>query len=107
MEKERIDLAYALREDPLCLGVAWRIRGESDLWDWQNDNDLGLDLDGCDEAGPIEAEKLVVSEEGHYVILDEGGEWPEEKEGVPLTEAIACLKRCHPYLFPSLCASRA
>ena len=99
MAKETFNLAHALGEDPLCLGVAWRVRPGEDLWNYQNDNDLGLDLEGYDEAGGIEAERLTADEAGHYIIIDEAFGDMEDGAAAPLNTVVALLKECHPTLF--------
>ena len=92
-------LEYALMEDPLCIGVAWECRKGSGLYNYQNDNDLGLSYDGI-EGVSIEAERIPLGDQGHYMLLDLGDyEDMEDGGSADLDTVKALLKECHPNKF--------
>ena len=92
-------LEQCLMDDPLCMGVAWECRKGSGLYNYQNDNDLGLDVDGI-EGVLINAERLPLGDQGHYMLLDlENCQDMEDGAATDLDTVKALLKECHPTLF--------
>lgn len=92
-------LEHCLMDDPMCMGVAWECRKGSGLYNYQNDNDLGLDADGI-EGVSIEAERVPLGDKGHYMLLDLGDcQDMEDGAAADLGTVNALLKECHPTVF--------
>lgn len=92
-------LKHCLMDDPKCMGVAWECRKGSGLYNYQNDNDLGLDAEDI-EGVFIEAERIPLDDRGHYMLLDLGDcQDMEDGAAADLGTVKALLKECHPPLF--------
>ena len=92
-------LLNQLRDNPLCVGFAWEASPGSGKYEYQNDNDLGLDADGL-EGVVIEAEKIPLGD-GRYMLLDSSfaGDGEGSERAADLDTVKALLKECHPHLF--------
>ena len=94
------DLEHALFEDPLCLGICWELKKGSGEYEYQNDNDLGLDRENY-EGCVAPCEKVFIGDQGHYMLIDRGFEDPTTmaKNAPDLATVQALLKECNPNLF--------
>ena len=92
--KKTINLARAMLHNSKCLGYAWQMtRGK---YDYQNDNDLGLDLDAINGKMPYN-KKVYVG--GGYYFYVMRGLWGESHTATTLKMVAILLKECHSALF--------
>lgn len=90
----KVNLAKALCKSKKCIGFAYQTsKGHYDI---QNDNDLGLDLEGID--GKQTYNKKVYVGNGYYYYVMRGL-WGKSHTEVTLSMATILLKECHPHLF--------
>lgn len=96
---KKVNLAKACCENKKCLGYAWQMtKGK---YEYQNDNDLGLDLEGIDCLLPYN--KKVYVGNGYYFYVMRG-KWGSEEDKtsnawVTLKMVAILLKECHSALF--------
>ena len=91
---KKVNLAKAMLKNKKCIGFAYQTsKGHYDI---QNDNDLGLDLEGIDSMQPYN--KKVYVGNGHYFYVMRGL-WGKSDSEVTLSMATILLKECHPHLF--------
>ena len=93
---KKVNLAKAV-QNKKCLGYCWQMtKGK---YEYQNDNDLGLDLDAIDCHLPYN--KKVYVENGYYFYVMRGiwGEPENETLGVSLYMVKLLLKECHSHIF--------
>lgn len=92
---KKINLAYALCKNSNCLGFI--IQYPNGKCIYQNDNDLGLDLDGINYL--VEYKEKLFLYKRHYVyFLEENGD--DDGKGVDLELAKALIKECHNDFIP-------
>lgn len=97
MKRKKINLAKALTNNKCCLGFIFRFSNNS--WFYQNDNDLGLDLDGIDLLQPY-IKKIYIYKR-YYVYQMVGGYEPSPNEPkASYKTVIALLKECHKHIIP-------
>lgn len=90
-----VNLAKALTKNSNCWGFIYPVA--NDLYQYQNDNDLGLDVEALD--GPAYYIKKVFITGRYYAyLLLQGNEYVED--GVPLETVKALLHECHKYWIP-------
>ena len=97
--KKTINLARAMLHNSKCLGYAWQMtRGR---YEYQNDNDLGLDLEAIDCE--LRYNKKVYVGNGYYFYVMRGLWGNKEDEiknaWVSLNMVAILLKECHSTLF--------
>ena len=88
-------LAKALRNKN-CWGYIYPT--EDGLYDYQNDNDLGLDIDSLDERLVYTQKVFIVGRYYAYLISAEEG--VGDQEGIPLETIKALLHECHKHVVP-------
>ena len=90
-----VNLAKALTKNSNCWGFIYPVA--NGLYQYQNDNDLGLDLEALD--GPAYYIKKVFITGRYYAyLLLQGNEYVED--GVPLETVKALLHECHKHWIP-------
>ena len=91
---KKIDLSKAMLKNKNCLGFIWRFK--SGRYGYQNDNDLGLDLEaikGCQKY----VKKIFI---GKYYIYQVYGGFEDDGTGAGLATIKALLKDCHHFILP-------
>ena len=91
----KVNLAKAMTKNKKCLGYVWRVG--KNLYEYQNDNDLGLDLESINM--PIAYNKKVYVGNGYYFYVMRGNWAYDNANGVSLSMATLLLKECHSWLF--------
>ena len=90
-----INLAKALLKNKNCLGFICKFTNGK--YFYQNDNDLGLDLDALNQK--IEYKRKIYLYERYYCyLIVDGGE--DDGLGMDLGTAKALLKECHKHTIP-------
>lgn len=91
----KINLAKALYKNSNCLGYI--LRFNNGKCTYQNDNDLGLDLEALDQT--IEYKEKIYLYKRYYVyyIVDD---IDDDNSGVDLELAKVLLKECHKHFIP-------
>ena len=96
---KKVNLAKAVRHNKKCLGYAFRIWGNR--YEYQNDNDLGLDCEGIDCLQTYN--KKVYVGNGYYFYVLRGVYGSKEMAQSPyyptLNMVALLLKECHSFLF--------
>lgn len=92
---KQVNLAKAITKNKKCIGYVWKVG--KNLYEYQNDNDLGLDLECIDM--PMTYNKKVYVGNGYYFYVMRGNWEYENANGVSLSMATLLLKECHKYLF--------
>ena len=87
---KKINLAMALCKNQNCLGYI--VQFSNGKCAYQNDNDLGLDLDAINEL--IEYEKKIFAYKRYYIYFI-NSDLEDDGTGIDLELAIALLKECH------------
>lgn len=91
---KKVNLAKAMCKNKKCIGYVYQTtKGHYDI---QNDNDLGLDLEGI--AEPMTYTKKVYVGNGYYFYVMRGL-WGKTHTEVTLSMAKILLKECHSILF--------
>ena len=96
---KKVNLAKAIWKNKKCLGYAWQmVKGK---YEYQNDNDLGLDFESIN--GLLPYNKKVYVGNGYYFYVMRGI-WGNEKDKaanawVTLNMVKILLKECHSALF--------
>lgn len=91
---KKVNLAHAMCYNKKCIGFAYQTtKGKYDI---QNDNDLGLDLEGIN--GLQTYNKKVYVGNGYYFYVMRGL-WGASHTAVTLSMAKILLKECHSILF--------
>lgn len=91
------NLAKTMTKERNCYG--YLVRFSNGRYTYQNDNDLGLDLDAIDVVCSVE--KLKCGKGFVYKIRNERGCVPiDDGTGVPFKTALALLKECHEFYDP-------
>lgn len=93
--RKKINLAKALTQNKNCFGYI--IQFNNGKYTYQNDNDLGLDIDGLNHN--VFYEKKIYLYKHYYAYLIKG-ECEDDGNGVELDLAIALLKECHKHIIP-------
>ena len=92
---KKINLARVMRENTKCIGYCWQMRRGK--YEYQNDNDLGLDLEAIDCLLPYTKKVYVGSGYYFYVMR---GIWGEDSNTATTLKMVAILlKQCHSRLF--------
>ena len=91
---KRVDLAKAMWKNKNCIGFVWRFNNGK--YGFQNDNDLGLDLEAISGKQPY-VKKIYIGK--YYVYQMRGGYEDTRGEGVSLKMALTLLKDMHSVLF--------
>lgn len=90
---KKISLKAAVLNYKYCLGFIWRLN--NGLYDYQNDNDLGLDVDEL--KGLQKVTKIYIDKK--YYIYQLKGVYEDEGNGEDLATIKAVLKDCHSNIF--------
>ena len=90
---KKINLAKAMLKNKNCLGFIWRFK--NGRYGYQNDNDLGLDLEAI-KGSQRYVKKIFI---GKYYIYQVFGGFEDDGTGAGLKTTIALLKNCHSVLF--------
>lgn len=90
MKRKQINLAHAMCKNQNCYGFIWRF--SNGKFGYQNDNDLGLDLEAIGGKQPY-VKKIKVDNK-HYVYQMFGG-FEDDGSGVSFKTALALLRECH------------
>lgn len=93
--KKTINLAKAICKNKKCIGYVWRVG--KNLYEYQNDNDLGLDLECIDM--PLTYNKKIYVGKGYYFYVMRGNWAYDQAQGVSLKMATLLLKECNKHLF--------
>jgi len=93
--KKKVNLAKALTKNKNCLGYIVRFNNGKHMY--QNDNDLGLDLEYLDMDIEYEKKIFVYKRFYIYYIVDN---IEDDGNGIDLDVAIALLKECHENIIP-------
>ena len=94
-KQKEVNLAKALQKNRNCWGFIYPVA--DGLYQYQNDNDLGLDLEPLDH--PIYYTKKVFIAGRYYAyLLLQGDE--ECEDGVTLSLAKLLLQECHKHIIP-------
>lgn len=94
-KQKEVNLAKAMQKNKNCWGYIYPVA--EGLYQYQNDNDLGLDLDMIDY--PIYYTKKVFITNRYYAyLLLQGDE--EDEAGVTLSLAKLLLHECHQHIVP-------
>ena len=95
---KKINLAKALCNNKKCIGYAWKIG--KNRYDYQNDNDLGLDLEciNCE----LEYSKKIYVGHGYYFYLMKEYWYEENGDTIPPTLSMVTLllKECNKHILP-------
>ena len=89
-----VNLAKALTNNKNCWGFIYPKNDHN--YEYQNDNDLGLDLEALDWPVPY-IKKIFIKNRYYVYLLAEGD---NEEGGVPLETAKALLHECHEHVVP-------
>ena len=89
--RKKVNLAKALCNNKNCLGFITRLNNGKHIY--QNDNDLGLDLEGLDFKAPYEKKIYLYKRYYCYYFVEDLDD--ERGDGVDLETAKALLKECH------------
>lgn len=92
----KVILAKALTKNKNCWGYIFPT--EDGLYDYQNDNDLGLDVESLDE--PLQYTQKVYIVGRYYAYLISAEEGVGQEEGTPLETIKALLHKCHEHVTP-------
>ena len=90
-----INLAKAMLYNSKCLGYCWQM--SKGKYEYQNDNDLGLDLESIDCVQTYN--KKVYVGKGYYFYVMRGIWGDSNSDGVSLKMVALLLKECHENLF--------
>ncbi len=93
---KKVNLARVIQKNKKCLGFAFRVG--KNRYEYQNDNDLGLDLEGCDCIQRYNR-KIYVGNGYYYYLMWGNFEGDIKSEGVTLSMVTLLLKECHSQLF--------
>ena len=96
MKTKKINLAKAINNKN-CLGFVFRFK--NGRWYYQNDNDLGLDLEGIDFEQPL-VKKIYVYKRFYVYQVRGGYEDTEIEKGVTFGTMLALAKECHHHFIP-------
>lgn len=89
-----VNLAKALWKNKNCWGYVYPMA--NDTYEYQNDNDLGLDLEGIDCQIPY-IKKIFIKNRYYVYLLAEGD---DTEEGLPLKTVLTLLHECHQHVVP-------
>lgn len=92
---KKVNLVKALCDYKYCIGYVWQV--SKGKYEYQNDNDLGLDLESI--KGLISYNKKVYVGNGYYFYVMRGIWGDDNSNGVTLNMAKLLLKECHSTLF--------
>lgn len=93
---KKVNLAKAVQTKK-CIGYCWQTtKGK---YEYQNDNDLGLDLDAIDCLLPYNKKVYVGNGYYFYVMRGLWGNESVETYDLTLNMVTLLLKECHPHLF--------
>ena len=93
---KKINLAKAIHNKN-CLGFVFRFK--NGRWYYQNDNDLGLDLESIDFEQPL-VKKIYIYKR-FYVYQVRGGYEPTPVDtNATYKEMVALVKECHRHFIP-------
>ena len=92
---KQVNLAKALTKNSKCLGYCWQV--SKGKYEYQNDNDLGLDLDSINCLIPYN--KKVYVGNGYYFYVMRGIWGHDNAQGVTLSMVKLLLKECHSWYF--------
>lgn len=93
--RKKVNLAKALMDNKNCLGYI--IRFNNGKCAYQNDNDLGLDLEGLDHPTPYDRKIYLHKRYYCYYLV---GDYDDDGSGVDLEMAELLLKECHDHFIP-------
>ena len=88
-----VNLAKALCKNKNCWGFIFK--SDSGRYLYQNDNDLGLDLEGLNNKAPYIKKIYIVGRYYAYLMKDQGG---EDDAATDLKTAKALLHECHDHV---------
>lgn len=91
----KVNLAKAITKNKKCIGYVYRVG--KNLYEYQNDNDLGLDLESIDLS--LTYNKKVYVGKGYYFYVMRGNWAYEQAQGISLDMATLLLKECHKHIF--------
>ena len=98
MKSKKVNLAKAILNNHKCLGYCWQVKKGG--YQYQNDNDLGLDMDALDCVSRY-TKKVYVGDGYFFYVMY--GLWEDniniEPYHVSLKMVGTLLKECHPHLF--------
>ena len=92
---KKVNLAKALTKNKGCLGFIWRF--SNGRYGYQNDNDLGLDVDELN-CETIYVKKIYFTKKD-YAYQIRGG-FMDDGTGVGYKTVLALLKECHEFYLP-------
>lgn len=89
-----VNLAKALWKNKNCWGYIYP--KADNTYEYQNDNDLGLDLESIDCRVPY-IKKIFIKNRYYVYLLAEGD---DTEKGLPLELTKALLHECHKHVVP-------
>lgn len=92
---KKVNLSIAVSKNKKCLGYCYQMK--KGKYEYQNDNDLGLDLDAINCFQTYN--KKIYLENGYYIYVLRGIWGDETSEGMSLNLVKLSAKECHPHLF--------
>ena len=90
----KVNLARAICKNKKCIGYVWKVG--KNLYEYQNDNDLGLDLESINQE--LRYNKKIYVGKGYY-FYEMYGRWDyDQANGVSLKMATLLLKECNKHI---------